>query len=66
MQFLGTCDQHIQMFLLADAFLCGGLATARCSRHASKQAGKALRSQGHPHRIKRSRILATLQQNKGM
>ena len=44
----------------------GGLARGRCGEHASKQAGKALRSQGHHHRTKRSRILATLKQNKSM
>ena len=44
----------------------GGLAKRRWGGHASKQAGKALRLQGQPHRTKRSRILATLQQNKGM
>ena len=44
----------------------GGLATGRCGGHASKQAGKALLSQGHPHRIRHSRILATLEQNKRM
>ena len=36
----------------------------RCAGHASKQAGKALRSQGHPNRTKRSTILATLKQKK--
>ena len=49
-----------------DTFPWEGLAWGRCGGHASKQAGKALRSQGHPHRTKRSRILATLKQNKGM
>ena len=49
-----------------DAFPWGGLTTERCGGHASKQAGKALRSKGHPHRTKRSRILATLKENEGM
>ena len=50
----------------ADAFPWGGLATGRCGRHASKQARKALRSQGYLHRTKSSRMLATLKQNKSM
>ena len=49
-----------------DAFPWGGLATGRCGGHTSKQAGKALRSQGHPRRRKRSRILATLKQKKSI
>ena len=40
--------------------------TARCGRHASKRAGKPLRSQGNLHRTKRSRLLATLRQIKSM
>ena len=44
--------------------LCGGLATGRCGGHASKQAGKALRSRGHPQRTKRSGILAILNKTK--
>ena len=54
------------MYWTPDIFPWGGLATGRCGGHASKQVGKALRSQGHPHRTKRSGILATLQQNKSM
>ena len=47
-------------------FTCsrGGLATGRCGGHASKQAGKALRSRGHPQRTKRSGILAILNKTK--
>ena len=38
---------------------CGGpVRGIRCGGHTSKQVGKALCSQGHPHRKKRSRILA--------
>ena len=49
-----------------DAFPWGGLATGRSGRYTSNQAGKALRSQGHPQRAKLSTILATLKQNKSM
>ena len=42
----------------------GPVQGSHCGGHASKQAGKALRSQGHPHRTKRCRILATLKQEK--
>ena len=51
---------------VTDVFPLGSLATARCGGHAGKQAGKALRSQGHPHRTKRPRIVATLKENKSM
>ena len=45
----------------------GGLVHgSRCSGHASTPVGNALRSQGHPHRTKRARILATLKQNESM
>ena len=55
---------HHHLLLHINAFPGGALATARCSGHASKQAGKELRSQGHPHGAKRSRILATPKQTK--
>ena len=46
---------------------CGGPGRgARCGQQASKQAGKAPRTQGHPLRTKRFRIRATLKQNKHM
>ena len=54
------------MDAVSDAFPWGGLSTGRCGRHAGKQAGKEQRSQGHPHRRKCSRILATLKENKSM
>ena len=39
---------------------------SHCGGHESKEAGKALHSQGHSHGTKHSRILATLKQNKRM
>ena len=51
----------------ATGYLCSCRMPLTCyGGHASKQAGKALRSQGLPHRTKLSRILTTLKQNKSM
>ena len=44
----------------------GPVHGSRCGAHACKQATKALRSQGHPHRTKCPTILASFQQNEGM
>ena len=67
LQSLDDVFNIVQMdFTEFHAFPWGGVATGCCSGHASKQAGKAVRSQGHRDRKKRSRILAALKQNRNI